>query len=116
MPKYVCITRCYGLRNRLWEPGEKVEADVEEMPKDAKGGVAYFKEMKEPLRRAKPPEEENIKVSANIDHKQIVEFDKPLNSMKKNELRVLAKQLGMDLDPTMHHFTMRSMISRKMNG
>ena len=106
MPKYVCITRCYGLRDRLWEPGEKVEADVEEMPKDAKGGVAYFKEIKE-----------KIEEKPEADHLEIpIDIDKPINSMKKSELLALAKQLGMDLDPTIHHFTMKSMISKRLNG
>jgi hypothetical protein len=101
------------LRNRAWEPGETVEATVEEMPKDAKDRVAYFVEIKE--KKEEVPEE-SVQVKATIDHKQMVEFDKPLNSMKKNELLALAKQLGMNLDPTIHHFTMRSMISKRLNG
>lgn len=115
MPEYKCITRCYGLHNRMWEIGEKVTEDKKNMPKDEKGNVAYFKEILPKPKRAKMPEE-NISVKANIDHRQIVEFDKPLNSMTKNELLALAKQLGMNLDPTIHHFTMRSMISKRLNG
>ena len=111
MPKYKCTVRCFGLHNRAWEPGEVVEEDPENMPKDAKGGVAYFVEV-----TGSEKQDDKIKVEAKIDHKQVVEFDKPLNSMKKDELLVLAKQLGMDLDPTIHHFTMRSMISKRMNG
>lgn len=114
MPDYKCITRCFGLRNRAWEPGEIAEGvPVEEMPKDAKGGVAYFVEVKKEKKQKK---EEDVKVSQVIDHKQTVEFEKPLNSMKKNELLALAKQLGMNLDPTIHHFAMRSMINKRLNG
>lgn len=111
MPQYKCTTRCFGLHNRSWEPGELVEEEFENMPKDANGGVAYFVEI-----TGKEKPDDPIKVEAKIDERQVVEFDKPLNSMKKNELLALAKQLNMNLDPTIHHSTMRSLINKRLNG